>query len=222
MSEARAVRATDRVDQKPVKEPGKIGRVLGLGLSLLSAVFVAMAASIIIEWLGIALNWWGVDHAQRLLETERSYIEKIDAYPSLVVSPYRISADAVTRVDAAAAWMGWEGASEGYLAAAINIAKLISLRLAVCLFTLPAFLLVALVALLDGMVSRDIRKFTGGHESSYVFHKAKRFVIPSLLLTITVYLMIPFSIPPVAVFAPALCLAGVMIYIATSRFKKFL
>jgi integrating conjugative element membrane protein (TIGR03747 family) len=82
--------------------------------------------------------------------------------------------------------------------------------------------MIALVAFCDGLVSRDIRKYTGGHESSYVFHKAKRWIVPSLMLTISVYLMLPFSLPPVVIFAPAMGLTGMMIYIAASRFKKFL
>ena len=95
-------------------------------------------------------------------------------------------------------------------------------RLTICLFVLPGFLLVALVAFYDGLVARDIRKYTGGHESSYVFHKAKRWIVPSLLLTISIYLMLPFSLRPAVIFAPSMLFTGLMIYIATSRFKKFL
>ena len=42
------------------------------------------------------------------------------------------------------------------------------------------------------------------------------------MLTISIYLMLPFSIPPVAIFAPSMAFTGLMIYVATSRFKKFL
>ena len=109
-----------------------------------------------------------------------------------------------------------------YGVAAINTVKLILLRLSICLFVLPGFVLIALVAFYDGLVARDIRKYTGGHESSYVFHKAKRWIVPSLVLTISIYLMLPFSVPPVVIFAPSMALTGMMIYIAASRFKKFL
>ena len=51
-----------------------------------------------------------------------------------------------------------------------------------------------------------------------MFHKAKRWIVPSLMLTISVYLMLP-SPPPVVLFAPAMGLTGMMIYIAASRFK---
>ena len=104
----------------------------------------------------------------------------------------------------------------------LTTVKLILLRLSICLFVLPGFLLIALVAFYDGLVARDIRKYTGGHESSYVFHKAKRWIVPSLMLTISLYLMLPFSLRPVVIFAPAMCLTGMMIYVAASRFKKFL
>lgn len=100
--------------------------------------------------------------------------------------------------------------------------KLVLLRVAICLFVLPGFALIALGAFYDGLVARDIRKYSGGHESSYVFHKAKRWIAPSLLLTMSLYLMLPFSFAPVFVFAPSMLLTGLMIYVAASRFKKFL
>ena len=103
---------------------------------------------------------------------------------------------------------------------ALNFA-LVALVLVLSLFALPGFLLIALAAFFEGLVARDIRRYTGGHESSYIFHKAKRWVIPSVVLTVTLYLMVPFSLPPAVVFAPTMLLAGVMVYVATSRFKKF-
>jgi hypothetical protein len=33
---------------------------------------------------------------------------------------------------------------------------------------------------------------------------------------------LPFSVPPVVIFAPSMVLTGLMIYVAASRFKKFL
>ena len=99
--------------------------------------------------------------------------------------------------------------------------KLLVLRSVIVLLALPGYALAIVAGLFEGLVARDIRKFTGGHESAYVFHKAKRWVLPSVMLTVTLYLMLPWSIPPALLFAPTMCLTGAMTYIAASRFKKF-
>ncbi|MEO0436600.1 MAG: DUF4400 domain-containing protein [Pseudomonadota bacterium] len=207
---------------KPAKPPGRIGRAAGIVFALLMAVLIAGALSVSAEWIGIALGWWPKHHSFELLVRERSYVEAIDRFPLTALTPVQLANHAAGRVDEIArkAGLGW-GAG-GYGIAAVNTIKLAALRLSVCLFTIPAFVIVALVALFDGLVARDIRKYTGGHESSYVFHAAKRFVVPSLMLTVTIYLMLPISVRPVVVFGPALLSSAVMIYTAASRFKKYL
>ena len=209
-------------DKPVVHERGAMVRCLGLVAALVCAVMLAVGVSVVIECLGIFLDWWPSDHARRLLITERAYIEAIDQYPMTALSPRAVSDTAAQAFDGVWHTVFATNGLSLYVVAAINTVKLILLRIAICLFVLPGFLMIALVAFCDGLVSRDIRKYTGGHESSYVFHKAKRWIVPSLMLTISVYLMLPFSLPPVVIFAPAMGLTGMMIYIAASRFKKFL
>jgi integrating conjugative element membrane protein (TIGR03747 family) len=114
------------------------------------------------------------------------------------------------------------GASAGvYGVAAINTVKLLLLRGVIVVLALPGYVLAIVAGLFEGLVARDIRKFTGGHESAYVFHKAKRWIAPSVMVTVTLYLMLPWSVPPALLFAPTMLLAAGMVYIAASRFKKF-
>ena len=40
----------------------------------------------------------------------------------------------------------------------------------------PVFVLFTLVALVDGLVRRDLRRWGGGRESSFVYHYAKQSV----------------------------------------------
>jgi hypothetical protein len=216
-------RHTQPKREKPVvHERGALAKGLGLIAGLVSAALLAVGVSVLIECVGIALDWWPANHAMTLLISERAYIEAIDQYPMTALSPRAVSAIASQEFDGF--WRSIFSANglSPYGVAAINSVKLILLRLSICLFVLPGFVLIALAAFYDGLVSRDIRKYTGGHESSYVFHKAKRWIVPSLMLTISVYLMLPFSLPPVVIFAPSMALTGMMIYIAASRFKKFL
>jgi hypothetical protein len=215
-------RPESKPDKPVIHERGVVTRILGVIGALLSAVLLAVGVSVLVECLGIYRGWWPSDHAMRLLITERSYIEAIDQYPMTALSPRGLSDIASGEFDDLWRLIVSPDSLNTYGVAAINTVKLIVLRLSICLFVLPGFLLIALVAFYDGLVARDIRKYTGGHESSYVFHKAKRWIVPSLMLTISVYLMLPYSLPPVVIFAPAMALTGTMIYIAASRFKKFL
>jgi hypothetical protein len=215
-------KAPVRQDKPVVHQRGVFVRTLGLIGTVLSAVLLAVAISVLIECAGIALDWWPSNHAMRLLVMERSYVEAIDQYPMTALSPQTIADQASREFDGVWRTLWSPGHLNDYAAAGINTVKLVLLRMAICLFVAPGFVLIALVAFYDGLVARDIRKYTGGHESSYVFHKAKRWIVPSLMLTISIYLMLPFSVPPVVIFAPSMVLTGLMIYVAASRFKKFL
>lgn len=216
-------RQSDTRREKPVRHGrGPLARSLGCITALVVAVLFAVAVSAVIECLGIAVGWWPADHARTLLITERTYIEALDQYPLTALSPQAVADQASRELDSA--WRSLFSPSHvgPYTHAVIHAVKLVLLRTSICLFVLPGFALIALAAFCDGLVARDIRKYTGGHESSYVFHKAKRWIVPSLLLTISLYLMMPFSVPPAVIFAPSMALTGVMMYVATSRFKKFL
>lgn len=222
MSERPSPQKQRKPDKPVIHERGALTRALGLVTALLAALLLAVGVSVLVECLGITLGWWPPNHAFTLLVRERAYIEAIDQYPLTALTPLALADAAAVEFDSF-----WQSvfASRGmnsYVVAGINTVKLVLLRLSICVFVLPGFVMVALVACCDGLVARDIRKYTGGHESSYVFHKAKRWIVPSLLLTISVYLMLPFSLRPVVIFAPSMLFTGLMIYVATSRFKKFL
>jgi len=214
--------AEPRNDKPVVHQRGALAKVLGRVGALVTALLLAVGISVLIECLGIAWGWWPSNHAMGLLLTERAYIEAINEYPLTALTPQSLSDIASREFEGIWRVLWSPSGLNTYVSAGINTVKLVLLRLSVCLFVLPGFALIALVAFHDGLVARDIRKYTGGHESSYVFHKAKRWIVPSLMLTISVYLMLPFSLRPVVIFAPSMLLTGMMVYVATSRFKKFL
>lgn len=67
------------------------------------------------------------------------------------------------------------------------------LRLAIAAFAAPAFLLACLLGLVDGLVRRDLRRWGGGRESSFIYHNAKRYTIWALTGGFTLYLAWPFG-----------------------------
>ena len=73
------------------------------------------------------------------------------------------------------------------------VAQDVALRLSVALFALPAFALACLVGVVDGLVRRDLRRWQGGRESSFVYHHAKRYTVWALTGGFSLYLTWPFG-----------------------------
>lgn len=67
------------------------------------------------------------------------------------------------------------------------------LRLSVAVYALPAFVLACLLGTIDGLVRRDIRRWSGGRESSFIYHHAKRYTAWALTGGFSLYLTWPFG-----------------------------
>jgi integrating conjugative element membrane protein (TIGR03747 family) len=106
--------------------------------------------------------------------------------------------------------------------AALVITQVFAVRLAVLTLSLPVFLMFALVAIVDGLVQRDLRRWSGGRESSFVYHHAKRAVFPFVILAWVVYLACPVSVHPSLVILPFAVLFAAALAVTVSTFKKYL
>ena len=73
------------------------------------------------------------------------------------------------------------------------VAMDVALRLSIALYALPAFVLACLVGAVDGLVRRDLRRWSGGRESSFVYHHAKRYTAWALTGGFGLYLAWPFG-----------------------------
>lgn len=108
----------------------------------------------------------------------------------------------------------WESAATGL--------QLFSARLAVLVLTLPLLSLAALGGFADGLVAWFLRRTGGGRESGFIYHRAKRAVAYSLVLTAAVYLVPPIPMNPRWVLPPLLLVFASGIRFATAYFKKYL
>jgi integrating conjugative element membrane protein (TIGR03747 family) len=95
-------------------------------------------------------------------------------------------------------------------------------RLLVLALILPLFLLAAFVGLVDGLVRRDIRRFSAGHESGFLYHRARAAILPAAILPGVVYLALPVSVPPLLILLPAAVLLALTIDLTAASFKKYL
>jgi integrating conjugative element membrane protein (TIGR03747 family) len=109
-----------------------------------------------------------------------------------------------------------------YLRAAMIITELVAVRVAIALLSLPAFLFITLVAVVDGLVERDLRRFGGGMERAMLYHYVKPHARMIVVLAWVIYLSAPIGMHPNLIFVPAALLFGWVVFTTVSSFKKFL
>ncbi len=109
-----------------------------------------------------------------------------------------------------------------FVIAMMQVTQVFSVRLAILTLAMPVFLLFSLVALVDGLVQRDLRRWGGGRESSFVYHYAKKTALPMVVITWVVYLALPFSAHPSFIVLPFAVMFALSVAVTASTFKKYL
>lgn len=96
------------------------------------------------------------------------------------------------------------------------------LRVSVLVSYVPVLLILASLAAIDGLVQRAIRRYRGGRESATIYHTAKRLLRPFTAWSCLVYVCVPTLVNPLTVYLPLVLVIPPTVYLATSRFKKYL
>jgi len=231
-------------------EPGLLARTFGRLLTGLFWLWMALVLSVLLEWTGMIL-WWpeaGLDHSRVLLEAEIGYLNEDFKESLLVSSPARMAR--ALAADFHRVFFEWTGladflqrlagpaaSGEGrittgmralyarvadFLLAAMTITEVFAVRLAVLVLAMPVFVLFALVGLADGLMRRDLRRWGGGREHGFLYHHAKRPVVPSVVAAWVVYLGLPVSLHPTTVVVPFAALFGGLLALTSATFKKYL
>lgn len=231
-------------------QQGTLTRLLGRVSQAVYWLLFALLFSIGLEWLGMVF-WWpdeGLRHSREMLEAEVGYLQA-DFRRSLVSSDPAHFAQTVadkayvvlfewTRLVDVLGWLGTPPAAgesglraqlhelyqplARFILAALQITQVFALRLAILLLATPVFLLFGVMALVDGLVRRDLRRWGGGRESSFIYHWSKRSALPLLVTAWVIYLALPFSLHPSWVILPFATLFALSIAITASAFKKYL
>jgi len=236
--------------RRKVVQEGLISKSLTGVAKIIQWILLSLLFSIIVEWAGMVL-WWpeeGTEHSRTMLATEISYLES-DFRRSVVTSdPAQFAkrfADntyhylfEVTRLVAFIQWVSPPPATNEqglrptlhkiyqptaeFVIAMMQVTQLFSVRLAILTLAMPVFLLFSLVALVDGLVQRDLRRWGGGRESSFVYHYARKAALPLVVITWIVYLALPFSVHPSFIVLPFAVMFALSVAVTASTFKKYL
>ncbi|EJX0633909.1 TIGR03747 family integrating conjugative element membrane protein [Salmonella enterica] len=196
--------------------------------------------SLIVEWIGIAFLWpeQGAEHSHRMMNEELGWFAENITRSLLVADPVTQLEDILHQtwqwlfVDTGfIPWMEqlrhkpeghWIHWIDTYIQATVYITLTFVLRVFILLLTAPLFILVAIVGITDGLVRRDIRRFGCGYESGFIYHHAKRTVMPVFFMAWVIYLSLPFSVNPCLILLPAALAFGGVITISVGTFKKYL
>lgn len=231
---------TSSSPRRPPKPPGVwdwfFSFVIGKPLSLLAWSATAVLFSVVIEWIGMAFIW-DVGHSKKTLEMDISYLSAFNKDIFTGIYPKDLALLFLNGTNTAIEFLGLRSLSDNLsqrvesgaalfvhygIESTINVFFTFAVRLAICISSMPGFIVVAIVAFIDGLTERDIRRDCGGMESAMIYHHAKRFIIPSVLISFGLYLTLPVSIHPSLIFLPVMGLFGFAIYTSSSTFKKFL
>lgn len=121
------------------------------------------------------------------------------------------------------AWLKWiAGYVHEYLLAAMYVTGVTVVRGIILLLSVPLFVMVAMVAVVEGLSRRDLRRYGAAYESSFVYHHARRLVKPALCVPSMLYLAWPVAVYPNLLLLPAALLFGAAITVTLTSFKKYI
>ncbi len=228
---------------QPIQHPGLIVSTISLMLRIIGLLIASLLLSILIEFAGLLLFWGdhGWRHSQAMLTSELDWLSEHFKASLILQQPDQMI---VQVLDFLNQWMlvktGFAGFAqqarmssqgngfwswinqlyvsiEDFVLAAVYITFTFVVRLTILVLATPLFLLAMFTGFVDGLM-----RLGAGRESSFVYHRAKRAVIPLLIVPWIIYLSLPFSISPMAVFLPCSVLLGVTMAITAATFKKYI
>jgi integrating conjugative element membrane protein (TIGR03747 family) len=240
---------TTPVSQPPAKKrPGLIFGTLELCLRLLGLLFASLVLSVVLEFVGMLWFWpdQGWHHSHAMWLSELGWLSSHFKSSLFVQEPAQATAKVLEHLnDWVVIRSGWahsdsqmkllsrEASLQGqfaqayvvmqdYLLAALFTVFTFVVRLTVLTLAIPLFLLAVITGAVDGLMRRDLRKFSADRESSFVYHRAKRTLLPLMVSPWVIYLSLPTSVNPIWVLLPCAALLGWMVAITATTFKKYL
>lgn len=116
----------------------------------------------------------------------------------------------------------FSGATREALVVAMYGIKLFGVRMAMLAMTVPQFALAIAVAMVDGLVAREVRRSQGGHESATRYHHAKHMLMFGVIpLTAIVWLVAPVRLPVWLLFWPVSMMIVIAVWNMAKYFKKY-
>lgn len=238
--------------QQQARQQGLLTGLITLPLRFFGVLLGSLLLCLLIELIGLHLFWpeQGWRHAQAMMNFELQQLSNHFTRSVVVQEPGRSAYRLVTWLhqtlllnsglldwfnrmnDQAQAVNPATGFNatlahavvylERYVLAGFYTTATFLLRLLVLAMTLPLFALAALTGLIDGLVRRDLRRFSAGRESGFLYHRARATILPLAVLPWVVYLALPISVHPLWLLLPAAVMLALTVDVTVGSFKKYL
>ncbi|MDQ0741191.1 TIGR03747 family integrating conjugative element membrane protein [Pseudomonas sp. W4I3] len=233
---------------QPIQRPGLIISTISLVMRIIGLLIASLLFSILVEFAGLLLFWGdqGWRHSQAMFNSELEWLSEHFKSSLILQQPGQTIvqvldflnhwllvktgfADFARQTRASSQgngiW-GWTNqlyvSIEDFVLAAVYVTFTFVVRLTILVLATPLFLLTMLTGFVDGLIRRDLRKFGAGRESSFVYHRAKRTVVPLFILPWIIYLSLPITLNPMAIFLPCSVMLGAATALTTTTFKKYI
>lgn len=219
---------------------------------VIGILLASLLVSLLIEYAGMTFIWAGegAEHSRQVMLTECGYLSEgftrslILSQPVTVISAWLQQAyqwifvdtgfiswvntarsvhsqgGTVETLSRAGSWLAralWE-----YLQATVYVTIIFAIRVAILVLSVPLFIMVSVIGIVDGLVRRDLRRYGAGYESSFVYHHAKRYVKPAMYGPCMLYLAWPTAVWPNLLLLPSAIMLGFVLTVVTGAFKKYL
>ncbi len=239
--------------QRPVGTPkprGPVSVIVAALIGFIASIITSLFIGVAIEVIGDHTWWKGkaIEHAKAQVIEDLGYIE---LFPKSVLVPdtvafaknmVRLASKPWDVLNAPAFFERTKNANptapakpmqrilQRLLAEIARILELLlyvtqdtAVRLCVAFFALPAFAMACLLGLVDGLVKRDLRKWSGGRESSFVYHHSKHYTAWFLTAGFSLYLAWPIGgFNPAWMVLAFAALVAISLSITVASFKKYL
>jgi integrating conjugative element membrane protein (TIGR03747 family) len=230
---------------------GPVTVLIAVLIGFVASVLTSLVIGVIIEVIGDHTWWKGkaVEHAQAQVIEDLGYIE---LFPKSILVPDTVAfANNMVRLASkpwdmlnapaffehtrrnAAQTVPTRAIQRILQRLLVEIARVLEIllyvtqgtavRLSVAFFALPAFAMACLMGLVDGLVKRDLRKWSGGRESSFVYHHSKHYTAWFLTAGFSLYLAWPIGgFNPAWMVLTFAVLVAMSLSVTVASFKKYL
>lgn len=206
-------------------------------LSILSFILMSIVMGTVLDWIGMWAGWWGANHQLHVLSSDIAYLGthfttsilgKPPADVALMIGQYvhrYLSFDVVHKANDPAFFRALKQVGEviqPYWQSIVYSAMTVVVRIFIIALSLVFYVVVFLVAMIDGLVERELRKEGGGIERAQIYHHAKIWIPRILYFSPMIYLAWPWSINPGWIVVPSAVLFGLSVYLTFATFMKHL
>jgi len=100
--------------------------------------------------------------------------------------------------------------------------EIILTRIAMVVVNTPLYLMLAVLAVIDGGIQRTIRRYRGARESTFKFHRAKHLLGWMIFIPYLFILSCPIELPMPFVLCLHACLIAIVLWYMVMHFKKYI